>query len=180
MKLDKPTLAIATLELLLCAGTLWHSVAAPLPKPARPTPKTAPTKPTSRPATTKERQAAAQSIRAQLEAFKRDDYATAVRYQSAALKRNFPSVAAFRQMMRATYPQFAAYKSVQFLEARANPKGDHLQMLISLTGTDGTSLRAVYLMVLESKNWRVEGVLGGATQAPQRRPSRPSPPTLTT
>lgn len=117
---------------------------------------------TMRPAKAAERQAVAASIMAQLQAFQKGDFQKAVQYQSANLKRNFPSVAAFRQMMKAAYPEFTNYKSVQFGEAQADASGLHVLMPVTLTGKDGVTLRALYLMIKEGKVYRVDGVAGGA------------------
>ena len=115
-----------------------------------------------RPAKTAERQAAISSIQAQLKAFGRDDYKTAVTYQSAGLRKNFPSAEAFRAMMVQTYPEFAHYKTVTFGPAQSDPTGTHVAILATVTGQDGVKVRAVYLMVREAKIYRVEGVAGGA------------------
>lgn len=112
-----------------------------------------------------ERLAAINSISAQLKAFRKDDYKTAVTYQSAGLRHNFPSTDAFRTMMVRTYPEFAHSKSVQFGSAKSDAAGAHLAIQASVTGQDGVTVRAVYLMVREGKTYRVEGVAGGA-QAP--------------
>lgn len=115
-----------------------------------------------RPAKAAERQGVAASITAQLKAFQKDDFQKAAQYQSANLKRNFPSVPAFRQMMKAGYPQFTNYKSVQFGDARADASGQHVLMPVTLVGRDGVTLRALYLMVKEGKMYHVDGVVGGA------------------
>lgn len=115
-----------------------------------------------RPAKAAERTAAIGSIQAQLKAFGRGDYKTAVAYQSAGLKKNFPSPDAFRAMMTRTYPQFAHYKAVTFGPAESDGTGTHLAIIATITGQDGVKVRAVYMMVRESKVYRVEGVAGGA------------------
>jgi len=119
------------------------------------------------PAKAADRSAAIISIQAQLRAFGRDDYKTAVMYQSAGLKKNFPSPEAFRAMMTRTYPEFAHYKTVTFGPAQSDITGTHLAVLASITGQDGVKVRAVYLMVREAKIYHVEGVAGGA-QFPQQ------------
>jgi len=48
-------------------------------------------------------------------------------------------------MMVRTYPEFA-----------------HLEVFASVTGQDGITVRAIYLMVREGKMYHVEGVAGGA------------------
>jgi len=115
-----------------------------------------------RPAKAADRTAAISSIQAQLKAFGRDDYKTAVMYQSAGLKKNFPSPEAFRAMMVRTYPEFAHFKSVTFGPAQSDATGAHLAILAAIIGQDGVKVRAVYLMVREAKAYRVEGVAGGA------------------
>ena len=119
-----------------------------------------------RPAKAADRTAAVSSIQAQLKAFGRGDYKTAVTYQSAGLKKNFPSTEAFRAMMTRTYPEFAHFKAVTFGPAESDATGTHLAILATITGQDGVKVRAVYMMVREAKIYRVEGVAGGA-QAPQ-------------
>ncbi len=118
-----------------------------------------------RAAKTAERTAAIDSIQAQLKAFRKDDYKTAVGYQSTGLRHNFPSTDAFRAMMVRTYPEFAHSKSVQFGTAKCDTTGTHLAIQASVTGQDGVTVKAVYLMVREGKAYHIEGVAGGA-QAP--------------
>ncbi len=113
-----------------------------------------------------ERSAAISSIQTQLKAFGRDDYQTAITYQSAGLKGSFPSTAAFRAMMLRAYPEFAHYKSVAFGPAQCDAQGIHLAIPATVTGKDGVTVRAVYLMVREGKVYRVEGVAGGAQSLP--------------
>lgn len=114
-----------------------------------------------RKATVAERTAAGKVIRAQLDAFARDDYKTAITYQSAALKKNFASTEAFRRMMRSTYPQFARYKTITFGRDQVNAAGTRLEILANVMGKDGVKVVCVYQMSLENKAWRVAGVAGG-------------------
>ncbi len=111
-----------------------------------------------------ELKAAKTSIVSQLEAFKKDDWAKAATYQSAALKGNFGSTANFQQVIEKQYPQFADYKKIDFLQAQAS--GPHIQIAVKLTGRDGVKLDAVYMMVKENGNYRIAGVGGG--NAPQK------------
>ena len=115
-----------------------------------------------RPAKAAERQAAMTSIQAQLKAFGRDDYKTAASYQSAGLRQNFASVNDFRTMMVRTYPEFAHFKTVTFGSAQSDPTGAHLAILAAVTGRNGITRHALYLMVREGKLYRVAGVAGGA------------------
>ena len=118
-----------------------------------------------RPAKAAERAAAINSIQIQLKAFRKGDYKTAVTYQSAGLRHMFASTDAFRAMMLRMYPQFAHFKSVQFSVASCDSSGAHLAIPAAITGQDGVTIHAVYLMVREGKVYHVEGVAGGA-QAP--------------
>ena len=135
--------------------------AAPVAKPKSPATSKAPL--VWKPATAAQRTAAAASIRAQLEAFKRNDWAKAATYQSQGLRRNFGTIAQFRAVIETNYPQFANYKSVAFLQARA--LGDVVQIQTRLVGKDGVKLNAIYLMKKENGIYRVEGVQGGGVNA---------------
>lgn len=125
-----------------------------------------------RAATVAERTAAIASVTAQLNAFRANDYRKAATYQSSALRANFGSVENFRKAIKGTYPQFANYKRVRFGAARANAKGTLMALPITLTGRDGITVRALYLLELENKLYRVAGVEGGIV-APRRQPGTP-------
>lgn len=119
-----------------------------------------------RPAKAAERSAAISSIQAQLKAFGRDDYKAAIAYQSSDLKKNFSSPLAFRSMMLQAYPEFAHSKRAVFGPAQADSAGAHLAIPTAVTGIDGITVHAVYLMVREGKVYRVQGVAGGAVNPP--------------
>ncbi len=114
-----------------------------------------------RPPTDKERKAALFSIKNQLEAFKRDDYTAATKYQSKGLRQNFPDVKTFQKMIKAGYPQFARYKSVTFGSDQIDKSGKFFQVPVSVTGADGVKAEALYMMIFEDGLWRVGGVSGG-------------------
>ena len=128
----------------------------------------------ARPAKAAERTAAISAIQAQLKAFGRDDYKTAIGYQSSGLKKNFASPDQFRAMMTRVYPEFAHSKRVVFGPAQADAAGAHLAIPTAVTGTDGVTVHAVYLMVREGKSYKVEGVAGGALPLPSGVDSGPS------
>lgn len=119
-----------------------------------------------RPAKAAERTAAVSAIQAQLKAFGRDDYKTAITYQSSGLKKNFASPLQFRAMIVQVYPEFARSKHVVFGPAQADATGAHLAIPTAVTGQDGITVHAVYLMVREGKVYRVDGVAGGAITPP--------------
>ena len=122
-----------------------------------------------RDATPEERRAAIASIRGQLDAFRRDDYEKAAFYQSSSLRSLFPSPGAFRRMITTRYPQFARYKTVEFGRARADKEGSYVSVRARLTGRDGVAMRAMYMMVREGEEYRVEGVIGGGLASPEPR-----------
>ena len=128
----------------------------------------------TRPAKAAERTAAISAIQAQLKAFGRDDYKTAVTYQSSGLKKNFASPGQFRAMIVQVYPEFAHSKRAVFGSAQADETGAHLAIPTAVTGQDGITVHAVYLMVREGKVYRVEGVAGGAITPPSDENSVPS------
>lgn len=144
--------------LLLLALTPLCAPAHCAPAKPKTAPKVAP--PTWKPATLAQRAAAAASIRAQLDAFKRNDWTKAATYQSEGLRQQFGTVAQFRSVIERGYPQFAKSKSVAFDEARA--VGNVVEIQVRLTGQDGVKLRAIYQMIKEKGLYRVAGVQGGA------------------
>ena len=119
-----------------------------------------------RPAKAAERTSAISAIQAQLKAFGRDDYKTAITYQSSGLKKNFSSPAQFRAMIVRVYPEFAHSKHIAYGPAQADAAGTHVAVPTAVTGSDGITVHAVYLMVREGKVYRVDGVAGGAINPP--------------
>ena len=135
------------------------SVAVAAPKAAAPRSLAKP-----KPASKIERTRAQKTIQAQLKAFDAGNWAQAVKFQSDGLKGNFSSPEAFGAMIVQTYPAFVHPKNVEFGQA-VNIDG-HIQFLVTLTGQDGSTTRAIYSLVEEKGNYRIEGVAGGATAAP--------------
>ena len=121
-----------------------------------------------------ERTAAINAIQAQLKAFGRGDYKAAIVYQSSGLKRNFASPEQFRAMIMHVYPEFAHSKRAVFGPAQSDAAGAHLVIPTAVTGTDGITVHAVYLMVREGKSYKVEGVAGGEVTPPSAIDSGPS------
>ncbi len=115
-----------------------------------------------------ERASAIASVQGQLKAFNRNDYKAAITYQSAGLRRNFTSPAQFAAMIMQAYPQFAHSKSAVFGPAQCDLTGSHMTLPATVTGKDGVTVRALYLLVREGKAYHVEGVGGGMRVLPQR------------
>lgn len=159
-------IAVATLLLYIgAAGTGFAVARTGAAQQAKPAPGADPKEDVLdgdlRPATVAEKKAATAAIEAQLKAFRAGDYEKAARYQSEGLRRGIGSIEAFRGMMQRSYPQFASYKSVSFGEARAERSGAAVQVQVVLTGKDGKTVRAVYVMVREEGEYRVASVFGG-------------------
>jgi hypothetical protein len=114
-----------------------------------------------RAATAQEKKQAVAVIRAQLDAFRRDDYTAAAKYQSTSLKKNFASTAAFRRSIQRNYPQFARSKNVSFGPMQADKQGQTIMAPVTLTGRDNVTVKGVYILQREGKEYRVSGVLGG-------------------
>jgi hypothetical protein len=170
MKTQRALSTVFVALMLVLAGTVvwrFRASAAPIPRYAQAQQETS----SLRPAKPAERKAAIASITAQLKAFARDDYKTAITYQSAGLKRNFASPDQFRAMMLTHYPAFAHNKAIRFGPAQSSPTGQHVTVPVIVTGPNGVQARALYVMVLEGKIYRVEGVLGGGAAPPM--PSTP-------
>ena len=133
-------------------------------RPPAPTPRVV----VWRAATKAERRAAVTSIRAQLDAFRRDDYTAAMLYQSIGLSRNFASIKDFRNMMKLRYPQFAHYASVRFGQARCDTKAQYVAVPVAVTGRDKVRVTALYFMTKEKGLFRVAGVQPGSPVSRRR------------
>jgi hypothetical protein len=108
--------------------------------------------------------AAEGTIIAQLKAFKRNDYQTATVYQSVELKRGMHNPVQFRTLIKTRYPEFASYKSIVFGPVYSDNGNRAVQIPAKVTGTDGKTVSAVYIMLLEGGAYRVAGVDGGLAQ----------------
>lgn len=118
--------------------------------------------------------AAENTVRQQVRAFARNDYETAVKYQSSALRKNFENLDTFRAMMLSQYPQFAAPADLRVLKMSHSPDGNYVLASVRVTGRDGTSVWAEYTLIKEQGAYKVAGVTGGeAVAAPP--PPLPSP-----
>lgn len=163
---------LAGMMLVLCAA-LWnvhyHQEQRNQEEPIQA--RSNPERHTWRNATPKEREAAIRSIMSQLEAFRRNDYARAVHYQSSWLKETYPTVEGFRQSIVTNYPQFARYQSIDVERTRANDDGAHVAVRVRLTGQDGVTVKALYMMIREGRAYRVGGVIGGTRPYQPRKPS---------
>lgn len=114
-------------------------------------------------ATKAERMATQKTIAAQLRAFGAGNWTEAVKFQSEALKVNFPTPMAFGQMITQTYPAFVNPKKVTYGDAVSF--AGTIRFEVFLSGQDGSTTKATYTLVKEDGNYRIASVMGG--MAPQ-------------
>jgi hypothetical protein len=89
--------------------------------------------------------AAAQSvIRAQEQAFSRDDAAAAYSYAAPAIKEIFPEASIFMLMVRESYAPVYRHKSFEFGEARTD--GNWIAQRVHIIDADGEAWEALYTL----------------------------------
>ncbi len=92
--------------------------------------------------------AAAQGvIRSQVEAFSRDDAATAYSYAAPAIQDVFPQADIFMSMVRQSYAPVYRHKSFEFGEARAS--GGTIAQRVHIIDADGVPWEALYTLELQ-------------------------------
>jgi len=92
--------------------------------------------------------AAAQSvIRSQLDAFGRDDAATAYSYAAPAIQKIFPQAEIFMSMVRNSYAPVYRHKSFEFGEVRASD--GKIAQQVHIIDDDGVRWEALYTLELE-------------------------------
>jgi hypothetical protein len=92
---------------------------------------------------------AAQSIiRAQEQAFGRDDAATAYSHAAPEIKQLFPQADIFMQMVQQAYTPVYRHKSFEFGEARA--AGGRIAQRVHIVDDNGEAWEAMYTLELQS------------------------------
>ena len=92
---------------------------------------------------------AAQSvIRAQEQAFSRDDAAAAYSHAAPEIKQLFPQAEIFLQMVRQAYPPVHRHKSFEFGEARA--AGGRIAQRVHIVDDNGEAWEAMYTLEQQS------------------------------
>ena len=92
----------------------------------------------------------------QLEAFRRDDFDTAYTFASSEIKEQF-SRPAFEQMVKTGYPEIAHSIFATIAASAVGPNG-HVYVSVKIRGANGNSIEAFYELVLESDQWKINGV----------------------
>jgi hypothetical protein len=115
-------------------------------------------------------EAAGRVVMQQLEAFRRDDFETAFGFASEEIHQLFDRPR-FEAMVRTGYPEIARSVSAVIDGSERGP-GGRLYLLVRVRGTNGQRLQAVYEMVLEDGQWRINGV-ASLTWGPRDSPQTP-------
>jgi hypothetical protein len=103
-----------------------------------------------------DRTAVQSTIEQQLQAFLRDDAATAYSFAAPAIKTMFPTEDVFMQMVRQGYPQVYRPRSHQFQELLE--KSGHLEQSVDIVDGDGTFWTALYTLERQPDgSWKITG-----------------------
>lgn len=116
-----------------------------------------------------------ETVKRQLDALRRPDFAEAYRYASSLIRQQM-DVTQFRAMIHEQYPEFVRSRNVKFNSKHVSERSSRMD--ITVTGEDGSVLRAVYLLGMEEGRWRVMAVQ--PVRGPDRRPPRSNDPRVTT
>jgi uncharacterized protein DUF4864 len=92
----------------------------------------------------------------QLEAFRRGDFDTAYTFASSDIKEQF-SRPAFEEMVQRGYPEIAHSTFATITASTVAPNG-HVYLSVKIRGANGNSIEAFYELVLESGQWKINGV----------------------
>jgi hypothetical protein len=120
------------LLLLVPASSAWAQTAPPAPKEAT------------------------EPVMKQLEAFRRGDFDTAYTFASSEIKEQFDRPA-FEQMVKGGYPEIA-HSTFAIIAASAVAPNGHVYLSVKVRGSNGNSVEALYELVLESGQWKINGV----------------------
>ncbi|MEX0366362.1 MAG: DUF4864 domain-containing protein [Ruegeria sp.] len=96
------------------------------------------------------------NIRAQIEAFKADDFATAFTFASPSIRDIFRTPDNFGAMVRNGYPMVWRPAEVEFLELR--DISGALWQKVRITDADGTVHVLDYQMINLESGWKINGV----------------------
>ena len=95
-------------------------------------------------------------VSAQLEAFRRNDFAKAYTFAAAGIREKFDA-AAFEKMVKEQYPVIANSKSAKFGAATEN--GEEAMLIVTIRGAGKQAGQFRYLFVREKSNWKISGVV---------------------
>jgi hypothetical protein len=101
--------------------------------------------------------AATEPVLKQLESFRRGDFDTAYTFASEAIRRQFDRTA-FERMVTASYPEIARSVFAVVAEGELAPNGK-VYLVLKIRGANGVSIEAVYELVTEGGDWRINAVV---------------------
>jgi competence protein ComGC len=104
------------------------------------------------------RTAIVEVIRAQMDAFRRDDGDTAFSYAAPSIRGLFQNPQTFMAMVRGGYAAVYRPSEVEFLDPRR--EGPDILQPVRVTGPDGESIIAIYRMQRQADgSWKIAGVV---------------------
>ena len=92
----------------------------------------------------------------QLDAFRRGDFDVAYTFASAGIQEQFDRPA-FEEMVKGGYPEIAQSISATIFSSALAPDG-HAYVAVKVQGANGNNIEAYYELVLESGQWKINGV----------------------
>jgi hypothetical protein len=96
------------------------------------------------------------TIQSQLDAFQRDDFATAFTFASPNIKRLFGNPSRFGQMVRNGYPMVWRPAEVQFLDFK--DVGGRVSQTVLFRDANGVLVVLEYFMIETDQGWQIDGV----------------------
>src|SRR3989449_7748647 len=92
----------------------------------------------------------------QLEAFRRGDFDAAYTFASAEIREQFDRET-FELMVKGGYPEIARSASASIVGSVLAPNG-LVYLTLKIRGSNGRSIEAVYELVLQNGQWKINGV----------------------
>jgi len=99
---------------------------------------------------------ASEPVMKQLEAFRRGDFDTAYTFASSEIRQLFDR-SAFEQMVKNGYPEIARSTFASVAASTVASDG-HVYLQVKIRGSNGNSIEALYELVLENGQWKINGV----------------------
>ena len=109
------------------------------------------------------------TVNRQLDAFKKGNYAAALRLAGANFRESF-TPEQFAERVRQWSPQIADSKKATFHPARRVSEAG--EMLVSLEGRDGSQREYMYLFTREGGTWRIRAFFPSRIPTPQPPPDK--------
>jgi ABC-type transporter MlaC component len=126
----------------------------------------------------KDAAAAAEPVMRQLEAFRRGDFDAAYAFASQEIRQLFDREA-FERMVKAGYPEIARSTYAVVADSQVAASGN-VYLRLKIRGVNGNSVEAVYEMVWQAGEWKINGVVAtpdpGLVSAASSRAAAPSAP----